>query len=82
MIKKYLKNRKNKQFINWLNINERKRRVPYQVYGKVIRLIPNKVIKIALIVDTIIPMTLFIPVMIAYVFKFITKNKGIMIEIK
>ena len=81
MIKKIIKSYKNNQFINWLGIEERNRRVPYQVYGKVIRLIPSKVIKMAFIIDTIIPMTFFIPVMIAYLFKFITRNKGIMIEI-
>jgi len=82
LIQQYMKARKAKSFLKFINIDERKRRVSHETYGRVLRLEPSKVLKIAFIIDTIIPFTLFIPVVLAYIFKIMTKNLGIMIEIK
>jgi hypothetical protein len=52
----------------------------YNVYGKVLRVMPGKLFKRALIFDTVIPLTFFIPVILAGIVYVVTGGKEFIIN--
>lgn len=49
-------------------------------YGRVLRVLPKKLLKKAIIFDTVVPLTFFIPVILVGILCIITKGREIMID--
>lgn len=71
----YKKTRQDKMFRKFIGVSDN--RTYYNLYGKVIRLVPKKIMKTAFIVDTFVPLTFFIPVILAGIFYIITMGRTI-----
>lgn len=81
--KNYLKRREDKSFNDFIEISSKaKSRKFYNEYGKVLRVHPKKLFKKCLIIDTVIPLTFFIPVIFAAFVFVITLGKEFMVVVK
>ena len=69
-------NKKDKQFWGFLPSHR------YESYGRVKYINPKKVLKKAIILDTIIPLTFFIPVLFAGLFYIFTRGKEFKITLE
>jgi len=64
----------------WKDVYGNKERTYYNQYGKVFRINPKKLFKKAVIFDTVVPLTFFIPFILAGIVYLVTKGKEFMID--